>query len=253
MGFSAGRADGRHTVMLDGMIPLPWLAQGDAEGWSDVIVFLLVAAFWAVGALLKAVSARRTASQSQRAGRQKSNDDQKRESWQQRLTRKATEIQRAAQEHVHKMEEQAGGAPPSERPREPRRPDRGRVNVQTRPGGESVLVYERQEPAETPPQRQRRAAQLYQERQEQARELRQERLEAAEKMLQVETPANQLEPVSAPDVAAATTEETLGPAHAASSLIDYSSADALKRAILHYEILAKPLSLRDPFELTPGL
>lgn len=29
-------------------------------------------------------------------------------------------------------------------------------------------------------------------------------------------------------------------------LIDSSDADALRRAILHYEILGKPLSLRDP-------
>jgi len=239
--------------MLDGIIPLPWLAQGGNERWSDVIVFLLVAAFWAVGALLKAVSARRTASQSQRPGRQKSSDDRKRESWQQRLTRKADEIQRAAQEHVHKMEEQAGGAPSSERPREPSRSDRGRVTVRTRPGGESVLVYERQEPAETPQQRQRRAAQLYQERQEEARRLRQQRLQAAEKRLRVETPSNQPEPVSVPDVSAATAEAP-APAYAASTLIDYSDADALRSAILHYEILGKPLSLRDPFEQqTPGL
>lgn len=232
---------------------MPWLAQGDVEGWSDVIVFVMVAAFWAVGALLKAVSARRTASQSQRPGREKSTDDRKRESWKQRLTRKAEEIQRAAQEHVRKTEEQAGGARSSERPGEPRRPDRGRVTVRTRPGAEPVLVYEHQDPAETLQQRQQRAARLYQQRQEEAARLRQRRLEAAAERLRVKTSPTQPEPDSATAVETATTEKP-ETTHVTSALIDYSDADALRQAILHYEILGKPLSLRDPLEQQiPGL
>ena len=35
--------------------------------------------------------------------------------------------------------------------------------------------------------------------------------------------------------------------HGAQAVLDYSDPDALRRAILHYEILGKPLSLRDPF------
>ncbi|HPC95517.1 MAG TPA: hypothetical protein PLU87_11275 [Sedimentisphaerales bacterium] len=239
--------------MLDRLIQLPGVAQGDVEGWSDLIVFLIVAAFWAVGALLKAVSARRAASQSQRPGRMKPTEVQKRESWQQRLSRKAEEIQRAAQEHVRKMEEQAGGVPSAERPREPRRPDRGRVTVRARPGGESVLVYERREPAETPQDKQRRAAELHRERQEEARRLRQQRREAAEKRLRVETPPIQPEPVSAADVAAVS-PQAQEPEHDEPGLLDYSDPEALKRAVLHYEILGKPLSLRDPLEQQiPGL
>jgi hypothetical protein len=239
--------------MLDGMIQLPWLAQSDSEEWMNILFIVAVAVFWAVGGLLKAASARRTASQGRRPGRQEQTDDRKRESWQQRLTRKAEEIQRAAQEHVRKMEEQAGGARSSERPGEPRRPDRGRVTVRTRPGGEPVLVYERQGPAETPQQRQQRAARLYHQRQEEAARLRQRRLEAAAERLRAKAPPTQPEPDSATAVPTATTEspET---ARAASALIDYSDADALRQAILHYEILGKPLSLRDPSEQQiPGL
>ena len=33
-------------------------------------------------------------------------------------------------------------------------------------------------------------------------------------------------------------------------LIGYDDPDALKKAILHYEILGKPIALRDPFERT---
>jgi hypothetical protein len=33
-------------------------------------------------------------------------------------------------------------------------------------------------------------------------------------------------------------------------LVNYDDPDALKRAILHYEILGRPVALRDPFERT---
>ncbi len=41
--------------------------------------------------------------------------------------------------------------------------------------------------------------------------------------------------------------------HLAEILLDYSDPDELKRAILHYEILGKPLSLRDPSQHIIGL
>jgi hypothetical protein len=37
------------------------------------------------------------------------------------------------------------------------------------------------------------------------------------------------------------------------ALIDYGDPDALKKAILHYEILGRPLALRDPLERTTTL
>jgi len=41
--------------------------------------------------------------------------------------------------------------------------------------------------------------------------------------------------------------------HLAEILLDYSDPDELKRAILHYEILGRPLSLRGPSEYIIGL
>ncbi len=41
--------------------------------------------------------------------------------------------------------------------------------------------------------------------------------------------------------------------HLAEILLDYSDPNELKRAILHYEILGKPLSLRDPSQHIIGL
>jgi hypothetical protein len=43
-------------------------------------------------------------------------------------------------------------------------------------------------------------------------------------------------------------QEMLGAAFAVKSLLDYTDPDELRRAILHYEILGKPLSLRNPGE-----
>ena len=47
------------------------------------------------------------------------------------------------------------------------------------------------------------------------------------------------------------TATTTAPADNASPpIIDYTDPDALKNAILQYEILGKPMALRDPFERT---
>jgi hypothetical protein len=44
---------------------------------------------------------------------------------------------------------------------------------------------------------------------------------------------------------------TTAPAnHASPPIIDYTDPDALEKAILQYEILGKPMALRNPFERT---
>ena len=43
-------------------------------------------------------------------------------------------------------------------------------------------------------------------------------------------------------------EETSGPKYLSEILLDYADPDELRMAILHYEILGKPLSLRNPSE-----
>jgi len=49
------------------------------------------------------------------------------------------------------------------------------------------------------------------------------------------------------------TAETPQPKHLPELLLDYEDPEKLRRAILHYEILGKPLSLRDPSEHIIGL
>ncbi len=55
------------------------------------------------------------------------------------------------------------------------------------------------------------------------------------------------------DMGAAIPAETARAKYLAEILLDYSDPDDLKRAILHYEILGRPLSLRDPSQHIIGL
>ncbi|MHC4243299.1 MAG: hypothetical protein ACYSU4_12915 [Planctomycetota bacterium] len=48
-------------------------------------------------------------------------------------------------------------------------------------------------------------------------------------------------------------DEVVGSRHLSEVLSDYEDPDELKRAILHYEILGKPLALRDPSGVIIGL
>lgn len=185
------------------------LAQGnDAGEWMNILFIVVVAVFWAIGGIVKAAGAGRTARQ--RQNKQSSEKDTpRRETWLQQLARKAEEIQRAVENQ---------GKPQARRTQErqpqakPPKPPAGQVTVRTDRGGEPVLVYERQTPSpavqrQEQPARRVSKARTYPQRERQAK-------------------------------------ATLTPV----SLLDYSDPDALKRAILHYEILGKPLAFRDPLE-----
>lgn len=252
--------------MLDWMIQSRCLAQGDGEEWINILFIVVVAVFWAIGGLVKAAGAKKDAPQKRSEDRKAPSDRQKQETWQQRLARKAEEFQRAAEERVRKIEEQARShAQSGERP-DHRPPDQGRVTVRSGRGGEPVLVYERQrkDGQESSEQRQQRAARLRQARQTAAR--RQEaQLRRATPSRQVGLPQTEpglgsVRPVSlgTPEgprplkIDESMPQQPVESAYATSSLIDHSDTDALRRAILHYEILGRPLSLRDPFERMSG-
>jgi hypothetical protein len=246
--------------MLDWILQSQLLAQNDGEEWINILFIVVLAVFWLVGGLVKAAGARRNAARKPQERREPV-DPERRETWQQRLARKAEEVQRAAEEHIRKMQEQSE---PGEETPERRRTDQGRVTVQTRRGGEPVLVYERQNEGETPEQRQQRAARLHRARQETARRREAQRLRAAERNLEAELP--QIEPGlgSMTDVSLGassrprplTVDKSMPQrpqqASYAESIIDYSDVDALSKAILHYEILGKPVALRDQSENAAG-
>ncbi len=252
--------------MLDRMIPFQWLAQGGGEEWVNILFIVVVAVFWAIGGLVKAAGAKKNAPQKRPEDRGTPPDRQKQETWKQRLARKAQEFQRAAEEHVRKIEKQAQSHAESER-----RPDhdpsgRGRVTVRSGRGGESILVYEPEQEnrRERPERKHATTARSREARQRVARrgDAEPHRPKRGRQLDRPETeptlsatqpaPLGPRERPQPPQIDQSRPKQALGKGYTASSLIDYSDADALRRAILQYEILGKPLSLRDPFERMSG-
>jgi len=206
------------------------------------IVFLVaVGAIWLIGGIVKAAAAGRK----NRKGPSAPQKPARQESFLDRLVRKAEELQRAAE-----LQSKQGGEHPRRaasrgpKPRSAEQPPAapGRVSVRTGRGGQPVLVYERQTPR-APAERERpRPARPSRPRP--GRRTRRE-AEPAPAPKPLETPA--VPPVAQEiPLAHPVTPEPPALASAERLLADYSDSDALRRAILHTEILGKPLALRDP-------
>jgi len=199
------------------------VAQIDSDQWINFLILAVMAVLWLFGALIKAATKRKPPqTQGGPAGQQ-------RESWQQRLARKAEELQRALEgqstdaterirrrlEERARMQQQTHEAPP------------GKVTVRSGKGGESVMVYERAESAAEP------------------------KLEAPEPTLRsaAEEPEDvtlHLPQPSEPGKEGPETRREPVAGYDPASVIDYTDPDALRKAILHYEILGKPVGMRDP-------
>lgn len=256
--------------------------QPDIDEYVNVLFIVAMAVLWFVGALIKNAAGKKKAEQGRErpAGERPSS----RQTWQERLARKAQEIQRAAEEkgrqvaeRVQQMEQ--GGQPrrPAQRPGPEGAPLEG-LSFRKGQGGETIMVYDagqmrrarRPEPAAPPPRRKvvqpQPPAESASQRRQQAERLRAARRAAAtRRSVPPPPPAAQPRPdldVSAPSKTSTGTMDrprsakpgAASPAgrqptyYGAHVVVDYSDPDALRRAILHYEILGKPLSLRDPFE-----
>lgn len=252
--------------MLDSFAQSGYLAQGDAEEWINILFIVVVAVFWAVGGLVKAAGAKKNAPNKRPQDRKPPSDRSEQETWQQRLARKAQEFQRAAEEHVRKLEDQAQSRGKPDQAPEQRESGRGQVTVRSGRGGESILVYEpdQRDGRRPPHERQKQTAAPREARQAVSRR----REASSRRHSRARPPAlPKTEPAlsSTPHIPLGTSEgpqplkidesmpaQPTQTSSAASSLLDDSDPDALRRAILHYEILGKPLSLRDPFEPTSG-
>ena len=210
------------------------LAQGDMDQWVDLLILVLVGVFYAVAGLIK--NARRKPQEAQRDGSAKERRVPA-ESWPRRLARKAEELQRAAEakgretaERVRQWEQQARMREPMTKSQPRRgpvsqspRPEMGKVVVRPGRGGESTLTYERDE-SDSDAARRRHAAQQ-------------------------QPTSVALEPVAAGGLGIDGATAVLEPVgYDPASIIDYNDPDALRKAILHYEILGKPVGLRDSFE-----
>ncbi len=217
------------------------LAQ-DLDQWGDILVLLVMAILWVGGALAKAITARKGTQGPRRKLPAKDKSD-RRETWQERLVRKAQEFQRAAEAKTRELEQVATGTiqkPPHKRPGSPQ-PPAGKITIRHGARGDSVVVYERPTPAvvdrdvETNRRKEaQRAVALASQQIAKPRPPEPVTEPLPEKL-------SPLEPTTVPQVSSA---QPVG--FQSSDLIDYSDPDALQKAILHCEILGKPLGLREP-------
>jgi hypothetical protein len=243
------------------------LAQGpNFEDWGEVLVIAIMALLWLAGGLAKVLSSRKGPQQRPPEG-PADQPTRKRETWQERLARKAHEMQQAAEAKGRQLEQEARARTQTAQPRPARATDQpsppaGRVAVRTDHKGDSVLVYERSA-AQSVKERDRQAASQREARKAVSAAARQA-TKSASVQPRVETggpayerltegltatmrePPSPLEPGLARSQIPREPVGALDPA----DIIDYSDPDALRKAVLHFEILGKPLALREPSDET---
>jgi hypothetical protein len=223
------------------------LAQRGADQWMDLLVVVVLGVFYALAALIRA--ARKKSQEAQRAGPARARPAAA-ENWQQRLARKAEEIQRAveaksreAAERMQRLEQQPRMRESTAKPR----PQTGKVVTRPGRGGESVLVYERNAPGGAA--RSHHAAREQRVREAVSAAAHEATMQPSYASLAgpVEAPPGPVTPGELGEIAVTTAAEL--PGYDPASIIDSSDPDALRKAVLHYEILGKPVGLRtDPFE-----
>ncbi len=240
-------------------VPFGLLAQGTGfEDWANILVVAVMAVLWLLGALAKTIS--KKASLPKEPNRADAPKGQRRsgETWQERLARKAEEMQRRIEEEAGLREPSQPSRPARPTPRRSPQAPGGKIVVRSDSKGGSVMVYEPPPQPQPATNREHQAARQREAQQAVAAAGQY----AAKQMPSVEKPigisAPKLEPViedlshvmaespKPPDPS----ESPRKPARESAgfevaAVIDYSDPDALKKAVLHYEILGKPLGLRD--------
>jgi hypothetical protein len=268
------------------------------DEWVNVLFVVVIAVLYIVGGLVKSLSNK--GAQQKRQGLAKEHRQQRQESWQQRLMRKAEEMQRlAAAKQKELADRSSSGGRQERQPRPPSKPGEqpglDGLSFRQGRGGEAEMVYDagearrdirRPQQASTPPpppggRRVVRPRPVTPARPQTPPTPRQDRprgrLRSAREAIRVarsreaapRPPAEaqpELTPPEKTPLVSGLPKTTLGssrarrrtgrtgPIVAASQrpdvLIDYSDPQALRRAIVQYEILGKPLSLRDSVQRT---
>ena len=210
--------------------------RGDSEDWVNILIIVVMAVLWLVAGLIKTMG--KKSPQQEQPEAEGSAGPQRRpgESWQQRLARKAEEIQR-------RLEEQAGVREPG-RQRPPTReaatraPQGPGAKISVRPGrqGESVVLYERP-PSQPATQREAQRAVAAAGQYSTAPMIEPAHRDTPEPMMEdlASIMAEPPEPLKPGEVQQGPSRDSGGFEPAA--VIDYGDPDALKKAILHYEIL----------------
>lgn len=236
---------------------LDLLAQGrNFEEWGDFLVIAIMAILWLAGAVVKTIGSRKRAQPQSQQG-DASKPRRPRTTWQERLVRKVEEMQRAAEAQAGKTSQ--GRRSPGETPQPqptPAAPPAGRVRVRTGPKGDSLIVFER--PPSTGATERKQQTARYKDVRKAVTTAGQQAARSPAVEPRIETtgpgsepiikgmvgtmrePPGSLEPGA---LRSRTTRESAS--FQPSALIDYDDPDALMKAILHYEILGKPLALRE--------
>jgi hypothetical protein len=119
------------------------LAQEGLGDWANILFVAVLAILWLLGALVKAIG--KKGSPREQAGQKDVPKERRKpgESWQERLVRKAQEMQRRLEEEagLREPDEPPRPARPAARPSSPQAPA-GKITVRSGPKGESVMVYE---------------------------------------------------------------------------------------------------------------
>ena len=219
------------------------LAQNDASEWMNILFMVVLAVFWLVGGLVKAAGANR---RNQQRKKKEASPQPRRVTWLDRLAQKAEEIQKTIEQQTgasgqgtRKPQQQGDQS----RPGKPAAPPKGHITVRTDRKGGPVLVYERQ----TTPPAQPQAWQTRRRPPEHPAPIpRPAKPSAPAKAFQTSPQNNVLTRTTFK----ATTQNNrpVPEMETEMPLIDYSDPEVLRRAILHYEILGRPLAFRDPLD-----
>lgn len=233
------------------------LSAQSGDDWANILFVAVMAILWLVGALVKALS--KKASSAKQSGQENAPKVRRLpgESWQERLARKAEEMQR-------RIEEEAGLREPGQparpaRPPVPRAPQApgGKITVRPGPKGESIMVYE-PPPPQLSTERKHQAARQREAQQAvaaagqyAAKQAPPVEIPIAINVPKLEPAAGELSSVTAESSKPQEPAELLRkaapepPGFEVTALFDSSDPDALKKAILHYEIFGRPVGFRD--------
>ena len=199
----------------------------DADKWMNILFVVVLAVFWALGGILKA---RAKKTQDGAAGKSP-----------RRPVRQPPAQSRTAREQLLRQ----AGPPVGQAERRPYRPGLGQARTRL---------------AELRAAAQKFAAEAEQAFRVQMQQPAQEARPAMHRPTSRPEPRDLLESLAKLPTATASQpenlpppeEETLPCEYLSELLAAYADPDHLRRAILHYEILGKPLSLRDPQDFVMG-
>jgi hypothetical protein len=202
----------------------------DFEGWTNILFIMVIGIFWVVGGILKAKANKSKQQEQEQPGR--------------RPPESTRGVPKAFKQTPYQQAQRPVGRTPKSQPRPQQvQPSRRKI-VRPQPAGrkpsiktEEAIELPTLEALETP-----KVSLPGPQLQADLEELPEFTVETVEKDIRLSS----VEALGAKRIGIA--GETPQTKYLAEILLDYDDPEKLRRAILHYEILGKPLSLRGPSE-----